>query len=76
MGAAQAQARSRLAGNDADKAYYRGYLSGVSRAIAGAPDPNELEAIAFELLQDAPGRLVQLLGRGYRDGLEGKAIAL
>lgn len=60
--------------NDADRAYYRGYVSGIARRLAGPVAQDELEVVAFELLQDAPGGLEQVLGRGYRDGLAGKAI--
>lgn len=58
------------------EAYYRGYASGISRRIAGGAGWGDFEVVAFELLQDAPSGLEQVLGRGYRDGLEGKAISL
>lgn len=64
------------ASNAITEAYYRGYASGISRRIAGGARPNDLEVVAFELLQDAPSGMDQVLGRGYRDGLEGKAIEL
>lgn len=64
------------ASNAVEENYYIGYASGISRRIAGEVGPDEPEAVAFELLQDAPGGLVQALGRGYRDGLKGKSIAM
>lgn len=58
----------------AGREYWRGYMSGVSRRMAGGVKDDELEAIAFDLLGAAPDGMAQILSRGYRDGLNGKPI--
>lgn len=58
----------------AEEAYFRGYLSGVTRRIAGGIGANEKEAVAFDLLRDAPDGLAQFLGNGYKDGLAGEPL--
>jgi ribosome modulation factor len=60
----------------AEEAYLRGYVSGAARRLAGGIGKDEPEAVAFGLLEDAPGGLVQVLGRGYRDGLAGESLKI
>lgn len=59
-----------------EEAYFRGYVSGVSRRLAGGIRQDEPETVAFEFMRDAAEETTRALGRGYRDGLAGMAIAV
>ena len=57
-----------------EEAYFRGYVSGVSRRLAGGIGPDEPEAVAFEFMRDMVEPDAQALGTGYRDGLAGEPL--
>lgn len=57
-----------------DEAYWRGYLTGMRRRMAGGIRVDDLEAEAFRSMLRSEDPIPNALGRGYKDGIAGKVF--